>query len=33
MVTSEPDGGLGKAIVLDFGFAKERARVSATPAW
>jgi serine/threonine-protein kinase len=29
MVTSEADGGLGKAIVLDFGFAKERARVSA----
>jgi serine/threonine-protein kinase len=29
MVTSTPDGGLGKAIVLDFGFAKERARVSA----
>ncbi len=29
MVTSSPDGGLGKAIVLDFGFAKERARSSA----
>ncbi len=29
MVTSTPDGGLGKAVVLDFGFAKERARVSA----
>lgn len=29
MVTSSPDGGLGKAIVLDFGFAKERARASA----
>jgi eukaryotic-like serine/threonine-protein kinase len=29
MVTSEADGSLGKAIVLDFGFAKERARVSA----
>src|SRR5215472_7779693 len=29
MVTSNPDGSLGKAIVLDFGFAKERARVSA----
>src|SRR4051794_36692710 len=29
MVTSAPDGGLGKAIVLDFGFAKERARASA----
>jgi serine/threonine-protein kinase len=29
MVTATPDGGLGKAIVLDFGFAKERARVSA----
>jgi serine/threonine protein kinase len=29
MVTSNPDGGLGKAIVLDFGFAKERARASA----
>jgi serine/threonine-protein kinase len=29
MVTANPDGGLGKAIVLDFGFAKERARVSA----
>jgi len=27
MVTSDPDGGLGKAMVLDFGFAKERARV------
>jgi serine/threonine-protein kinase len=29
MVTSDPNGGLGKAIVLDFGFAKERARASA----
>ncbi|MCA9588803.1 MAG: protein kinase [Myxococcales bacterium] len=29
MVTSNPDGSLGKAIVLDFGFAKERARLSA----
>ncbi|HEY1956909.1 MAG TPA: FHA domain-containing serine/threonine-protein kinase [Polyangiaceae bacterium] len=29
MVTATPDGGLGKAVVLDFGFAKERARVSA----
>src|SRR5271170_8036591 len=29
MITASPDGGLGKAIVLDFGFAKERARVSA----
>jgi eukaryotic-like serine/threonine-protein kinase len=29
MVTAAPDGGLGKAIVLDFGFAKERARASA----
>jgi serine/threonine protein kinase len=29
MVTSNPDGSLGKAIVLDFGFAKERARASA----
>ena len=29
MVTADPDGGLGKAIVLDFGFAKERARASA----
>lgn len=29
MVTSQPDGSLGKAIVLDFGFAKERARVNA----
>ena len=29
MVTASPDGGLGKAVVLDFGFAKERARVSA----
>ncbi len=28
MVTSNPDGSLGKAIVLDFGFAKERARLS-----
>ena len=25
----EPDGSIGKAIVLDFGFAKERARLSA----
>ncbi len=29
MVTSNPDGSIGKAIVLDFGFAKERARASA----
>jgi len=29
MVTSNPDGSFGKAIVLDFGFAKERARASA----
>src|SRR6478736_6079848 len=29
MVTADADGGLGKAVVLDFGFAKERARVSA----
>src|SRR5215813_9419100 len=29
MVTSDPNGGLGKAMVLDFGFAKERARASA----
>jgi serine/threonine-protein kinase len=29
MITASPDGGMGKAIVLDFGFAKERARVSA----
>src|SRR3954469_24875706 len=29
MVTSSPDGGFGKAVVLDFGFAKERARASA----
>src|SRR5579871_3089404 len=29
MVTSNQDGSLGKAIVLDFGFAKERARASA----
>ncbi len=28
MVTTDPDGGFGKAVVLDFGFAKERARVS-----
>ncbi len=28
MVTSDPDGGIGKAVVLDFGFAKERARSS-----
>ncbi|MFO0663453.1 MAG: FHA domain-containing serine/threonine-protein kinase [Polyangiaceae bacterium] len=28
MVTASPDGGIGKAIVLDFGFAKERARLS-----
>ena len=28
MVTTDPDGGFGKAIVLDFGFAKERARAS-----
>jgi serine/threonine protein kinase len=29
MVTSNPDGSIGKAVVLDFGFAKERARLSA----
>src|ERR1700722_10707883 len=29
MVTSNPDGTFGKAMVLDFGFAKERARASA----
>jgi serine/threonine protein kinase len=29
MVTSTPEGGFGKAVVLDFGFAKERARASA----
>jgi serine/threonine-protein kinase len=29
MVTTNPDGAFGKAIVLDFGFAKERARSSA----
>jgi serine/threonine protein kinase len=29
MVTTNPDGSFGKAIVLDFGFAKERARASA----
>lgn len=29
MVTSGSDGSFGKAVVLDFGFAKERARVSA----
>jgi serine/threonine-protein kinase len=29
MVTTNPDGTFGKAIVLDFGFAKERARASA----
>ena len=29
MVTSNPDGAFGKAMVLDFGFAKERARSSA----
>ena len=29
MVTTNPDGSFGKAIVLDFGFAKERARSSA----
>jgi eukaryotic-like serine/threonine-protein kinase len=29
MVTSALDGGLGKAIVLDFGFAKQRAQASA----
>ena len=28
MVTADADGGLGKAIVLDFGFAKARARES-----
>jgi serine/threonine-protein kinase len=29
MITQTPDGGFGKAVVLDFGFAKERARLSA----
>ena len=29
MVTTNADGSVGKAVVLDFGFAKERARVSA----
>jgi serine/threonine-protein kinase len=29
MVTTNQDGSFGKAIVLDFGFAKERARASA----
>lgn len=29
MITTGQDGGMGKAVVLDFGFAKERARVSA----
>jgi serine/threonine-protein kinase len=29
MVTTNTDGSFGKAIVLDFGFAKERARASA----
>ncbi len=29
MVMTAPDGGCGKAVVVDFGFAKERARVSA----
>jgi serine/threonine protein kinase len=29
MVTTNPDGMFGKAMVLDFGFAKERARSSA----
>ncbi|MGH7271961.1 MAG: protein kinase domain-containing protein [Polyangiaceae bacterium] len=29
MVTANPDGTFGKAVVLDFGFAKERARASA----
>src|SRR5579883_1414622 len=29
MVTTNPDGSFGKAMVLDFGFAKERARSSA----
>ncbi len=29
MVMSAPDGSFGKAVVLDFGFAKERARASA----
>ncbi len=29
MVTSNTDGSFGKAMVLDFGFAKERARASA----
>jgi serine/threonine-protein kinase len=29
MITTAPDGSFGKAVVLDFGFAKERARASA----
>ncbi len=29
MVTTNTDGSFGKAVVLDFGFAKERARLSA----
>jgi serine/threonine-protein kinase len=29
MITTAQDGGMGKAVVLDFGFAKERARLSA----
>ena len=29
MITTAADGGMGKAVVLDFGFAKERARLSA----
>ena len=29
MVTQATDGGFGRAVVLDFGFAKERARASA----
>jgi serine/threonine-protein kinase len=29
MVTSGPDGNMGRAVVLDFGFAKQRAQASA----
>jgi eukaryotic-like serine/threonine-protein kinase len=29
MVTTNPDGSFGKAVILDFGFARERARASA----
>jgi|GEM_PF-287215 len=29
MITQNPDGSFGRAVVLDFGFAKERARLNA----